>query len=182
MTAAHPRARQRGEGKLAWLLGSRRLTVRYERRADLLTAFRTSRRRSPHMGYTPPLTPAQATNPLVASPRSSCTAGIPWPCWVHHPGPYWVGIASGTAGPRWARAVTVGESRSQVAGGPSLRPRTAEQRWTGFEPLTQQLPWPRGPCQRGIANRSCNSRSEVGALGSQRLWQAILRVWRLVLR
>jgi hypothetical protein len=38
----HPKGRYRAPARpytLAWLLANRRLTVRYERRADLLTAF-----------------------------------------------------------------------------------------------------------------------------------------------
>jgi hypothetical protein len=46
--------------------------------------------------------------------------------------PRWVRSASGTAGPRRARAVTVGESGAQVTGGPPLRPRTAKHQGIGF--------------------------------------------------
>src|SRR4029453_13932061 len=53
------------------------------------------------------------------------------------PGPRWVRTAGGTAGSRRARAVMLGECGSQVTGGPPLRPRPAEQYWTGFEPLTE---------------------------------------------
>jgi hypothetical protein len=38
----HPKGRYRAPARpysLAWLLANRRLTVRYERRADILTAF-----------------------------------------------------------------------------------------------------------------------------------------------
>jgi hypothetical protein len=48
-------------------------------------------------------------------------------------GPRWVRTASGTAGPRRARAVTVGDSASQVTGPSSPRPCTAQQPGAGFE-------------------------------------------------
>jgi hypothetical protein len=66
------------------------------------------------------------SRPAVAQPKLA-----------RDPGPCWVRIASGTAGPRWARAVTVGESGSQVTGHPPLRSRTMTKHRTGFEPLTQ---------------------------------------------
>ena len=49
-------------------------------------------------------------------------------------GPCWVRPASGTVGPRWARAVTVGESGSHVTGHPPLRPRAAKHQGTGSNP------------------------------------------------
>jgi hypothetical protein len=49
--------------------------------------------------------------------------------------------ASGTAGPRRAPAVTVGEWESQVTRHSPPQPRTPKQHWIGFEPLTLPPPW-----------------------------------------
>src|SRR5215213_7218174 len=60
--------------------------------------------------------------------------------WSSDAGPCWVRTASGTAGPRRARAVNVGESASQVRGRPPSRPRTAKQPGAGFESHLLRLP------------------------------------------
>jgi hypothetical protein len=52
---------------------------------------------------------------------------------ARRPGPCWVRTASGTAGPRRARAVNVGESTSHVTGRSPSRPWTAKQPGAGFE-------------------------------------------------
>jgi hypothetical protein len=48
-------------------------------------------------------------------------------------GPCWVRTASGTAGPRRARAVSVGKSASQVRGRSPSQPRKMKQPGAGFE-------------------------------------------------
>jgi hypothetical protein len=72
---------------------------------------------------------------------ASSTAVLPKLAVARRPGPCWVRTASGTAGPRRARAVNVGESASQVRRRSPSRPWTAKQPGAGFEPLTQPPPW-----------------------------------------
>jgi hypothetical protein len=75
--------------------------------------------------------PTADKRPRLPRPASTWQAhGAP------HLGPHSVRTASGTAGPRRARAVTFGESAWQVTGTSQLPPGTPKQDWTGFEPLS----------------------------------------------
>jgi hypothetical protein len=86
------------------------------------------------------------------------------------PGPCWVRTASGTAGPRRARAVNIGESASQVRCRSPSRPRPAEQHRIGFEPLSptaaglRPLPTRLGSPTTGLTHRpSWYRRRQAGA-------------------
>jgi hypothetical protein len=72
----------------------------------------------------------------VIACRWAAGQSFPSSRWHERPGPRWVRTAPGAAGPRWARAVTVGVKGSQVTGGLPLQPQTAKQHGIGFEPLS----------------------------------------------
>ena len=89
---------------------------------------------SAHSGHPRSATVAADARPPGASahPRRSEDASQ-----ARGPGPRWVRMASVTAGPARARAVTSGEQESQVTWHSPPRPRTPKRHGTGFEPLTR---------------------------------------------